>query len=197
MLLYKLILIFSILVVIYLFMNYKNIHPYEIAIIIIALITLIIINHNNRSLEFTLEHYIDNSQNIALLLDLEENITTLQNIQNMHIYLTAFNKKSYDSGKYWFNIADMKSNGQCESNIVFTFDSKPIYIRRNGLLLGANRLTGPMSNALGIKFHEQYTIMMVCKHNNTTSTEVIELLKLYANSSNNNGLSFYIKSDSL
>ena len=188
--LYILILIFIILVAFYLFVNYKNIHPYEISMIIIGLTTLVIIILYNYSLESRLEHYIDTSQNILTLIDKEENIATLQKIQAMRIYLTVFNIKSYDNGKYWFNVADMKSNGQCESNIIFTFDSKPIYVRKNGLLLGSNRLTGPMSNVLGIKFHEQYTIILVCKHNNTISDKNIELLKLYGNSSNNNAFYF-------
>jgi len=134
-------------------------------------------------------------------IDSEEDISDIQT--RLCIYLTVFNKKSFnDMGKVWYNIANIKQDGTCPDtdNSKFNFDLVPAFNRVSGFYLGNNRIIGPLSNALDIQFHNTYSIALVCKHGNLlvdNKNQEIELLKLYANSPNNNGLSIFIEKGSI
>lgn len=150
-------------------------------------------------------------------IDTEEDISKITN--NMMLYYTIFNIKSYPSfGKSWINIAptsnieniiengsinDESKKTNCKTNESYTlsFDITPVFSRRSGFLLGTNRIIGPYSNSLGIFFNRSYTIALVVKHGNLLtqngSSNNIEIIKLYANSPNNNALSLYIQNGSV
>jgi hypothetical protein len=140
---------------------------------------------NSPSLEDILSQY--------QLINLEEDITKIKN--NLVIYNTSFNTASYKNGLSWNNICANKT----ASNSLFTFDNAPVYSRQIGFYLGNNRIIGPDSSLLNIDFNSQYTIVLVCKHGNlvTNNNDEIELIKLYANSPNNNGIALFIQGNSL
>lgn len=117
----------------------------------------------------------------------------------MSVYLTSFNKKSYpQSGKEWYNVAFKQgaTEAECDANNnrVFEFNTYPVFSKKGGIMLGANRLYGPLSNNLGISLQSTFTIFMTCRHGDfIENPKEIELLKLYANSNNNNGIVLFIK----
>lgn len=134
-------------------------------------------------------------------IDLEEDISKIS--INLKRYYTVFNSVSYPSfGKTWINIAPVKNEKDCdESGRDLQFDIAPVFTRRYGHLLGSNRLIGPHSNSLGIQFNRPFTLILVVRHGNIDTSvdreKDIELIKLYANSPNNNGISLYIKRNSV
>lgn len=134
-------------------------------------------------------------------VDIEENINEIA--AGLLLYTTAFNSKSYPNfGKSWINLAgSTPKNDSCNTAPKnMDFELSPIFSRKTGFYLGNNRLIGPYSNGLGIQFHGTFTFIMVVKHGNLlvnqTNSE-IEILKLYANSPNNNGMAMYIKNNTL
>ena len=156
-------------------------------------------------------------------LELEENIKDIK--PGLVFYTTSFNNSSYTGyGKNWLNIARLtsasKASGSGSGNVAtpppttaspssekcetdaksLDFEITPNYSRKTGFYLSNNRLVGPMSNNLGIQFHNTYTIVVVAKYGNmlvNNKNDEIELIKLYANSPNNNGLSLFIKANSI
>ena len=130
------------------------------------------------------------------LLSMEEDVKPI--VRNLVVYLTAFNSESYKTGKIWKNLVKKTSSAKCMSDQEFSFENTPVYSRQSGFYLGNNRIIGPYSNNIGIQFLDTFTIVIVCKHKVLdTSASEIELFKLYANSSDNNGLSLYIQSGSI
>jgi hypothetical protein len=130
---------------------------------------------------------------------LEEDLNIL--VPVCSVYITVFNIESYpESGQEWYNVAYQKRK-DCFNmeNKVFSFQTLPAYTRKSGILLGTNRLFGPYSNMLNISLQSTFTIFMVCKHGDfvANNPQEIELLKLYANSNDNNGLAFFIKAQSI
>lgn len=145
---------------------------------------------------------ITNILNTIKQVDDEENISTIMN--NLSIYCTAFNKLSYTIGsKEWRNLMDVSTdkNGSLVCPTQLNFDVVPAYSRQNGFSLSSNFLKGPFSNTLKISYKTPYTIMLAFKNglltNDRTTNQRVELLKLFANSDNNNGLSLYFESGSL
>lgn len=133
-------------------------------------------------------------------IDIEEDITNIS--PHLMIYNSAFNKKSYNGdGKYWRNISNAKPidlNCKIEDFGLLSFDVAPNFSRKSGFFLGNARAIGPFSNNLGIKFHNSFTIILAVKHGKIDTTESeLELLKMYANSPDNNALAFYISSNSV
>lgn len=161
-------------------------------IIFISIISLYLILFYNIN---TCEKFIDNS-----IIQLEEIIDDISS--DLIVYLTVFNKKSIDDNdkNIWYNLSTKDLSKTCitgPSN--FKFDSKPVFSKINGVYLGNNRIIGPYCNELSVKFSDKFTIMFSCKHGNllsNTSNE-IELIKMYANSPNNNAFSLFIKADSI
>jgi hypothetical protein len=206
------IFIFVILISIYLILNFKILSPYDITLlsistIVLLLATLEVLIPKKKNIEKFASSTDVSTLDIPTILakykkmDSEENITEIQT--NLNSYLTVFNKTSFNNmGKIWFNISNIKQDGTCHDsdNSKFTFDLSPIFTRTNGIYLGNNRIIGPLSNALNIQFHNTYTIVFACKHGNLqvdNKNEEIELLKLYANSPNNNGITMYIEKGTL
>lgn len=193
--------IFIILLIIYIIINYQLLPWTDVALFaastsILVWQTLYFLYMKQKQNEPQIqEHYIDS-------ISTEEVISEIQT--DLAVYLTTYNIKSYEeqSGKTWSNIASMKSDGNvADTNIAsFTFAKDPIFSRNTGFYLGNNSITGPFCNTLNIKFHNTYSIILACKHGNLINANDesdIELVKLYANSSNNNGLSLFIDGTSL
>jgi len=207
------VLIFVLLVCIYLVINLKILSPYDITFLSISIIILLITTidilipqkkYNIEKFSTTTDISTIDVSNILskyTKIDSEEDISDIQT--RLCIYLTVFNKKSFNNmGKVWYNIANIKQDGTCPDtdNSKFNFDLNPAFNRASGIYLGNNRIIGPLSNALDIQFHNTYTIVLTCKHGNLlvdNKNQEIELLKLYANSPNNNGLSLFIEKGSI
>ena len=84
--------------------------------------------------------------------------------------------------------------------IYLIFTSKPTFDRKSGFYLGNNSLIGPLSNMTKIDIQGNFTIFVVLKNGklvSNTQNDYISILKMFANSPNNNGLSFYIDKGSL
>jgi hypothetical protein len=192
-----------------LLINYKFLSSYDITLLSVSTIVLllatleILITKKQKNIEKFADTTLDIPSILAKykIVENEEDITEIQT--RLIIYLTIFNKTSFNNmGRTWFNMINIGSDGKCSDNdnSKFTFDLSPVFSRSNGIYLGNNRIVGPLSNALNIQFHNTYTIAFACKHGNLlveNKNEEIELIKLYANSPNNNGITMYIEKGSL
>lgn len=187
------ILAFIMFVIIYLTINYKTFKLVDFILIAISICVLIISIFLKK--RYAKETFVDNITPLNdiltqyQLIDLNENIKDIST--NLVLYNTAFNKKSYTDGLQWKSLIN---------NIIFDFDINPNFSKKNGFNLGNNRIIGPDSNLLNIDFINKFTILLVCKHGNLVTNNTnneIELLKLYANSPNNNGIVLFIQENSL
>lgn len=181
--LYIFVYVFIILVCIYIL--YNKLQFIDVTLLLTASLVLLII-------------CISKSKNIENFTDtpiaLDEDVSSIY--ENPVVYLSTYNSNSFNNmSKTWTNIAPA-----AVSKDPFTFEVNPVFTARTGLYLGNNKITGPMCNNLGIQFHNTYTIVLVCKHGslviNDTNSE-IEILKLYANSPNNNALTLSIQNGSI
>lgn len=198
--------IFIVLVAAYIAVGFFRVPGYDILMIGLSLVVLVATMIRGHLSGKIVERFVSNDVDISTVdlkpIELEEDITEIKN--RLVVYTTAFNKNSYnENGNAWLNLAVTKKDGTCDtenSNSVFNFELPPVYSRKSGFYFGNNRLVGPFCNAMNIQFHNTFTIVLACKHGNllvdNTNNE-IELLKLYANSPNNNGLSMYIQKNSL
>lgn len=206
-----LILLFAGIVIVYILANQQNIKKLDLALLVVSVVALM-------WKYFTYKHVLENGtvENFAeekastlnkLLKELkpiiaEEDISEI--MEDMVMYFTSFNKLSFTQDtKTWRNMIETKTNsdGELECSSVMNFDLMPSFGRPHGFALGPNRLVGPLSNTLKINYRNPYTVMLVFKHgnlkNDATEGKKIELVKLWANSPNNNGLSLYIEPGSL
>jgi hypothetical protein len=204
------IIIFISLVILYLLTNKKGISQTDTILLISGIAALVwkFINHNN-IYENQIEQFEtkEGLQSVSSLIDTlqaikqEEDINQIKN--NLIMYFTIYNEISYSNGsRIWRNLLKAKKTDNgiiCPNNLVF--DVIPTFSRTNGISMGSNGIKGPFSNNLGISFRNPYTFLMVFKNghlvNETSTSSGIELLKLFANSPNNNGLSLYFEPNSL
>jgi len=199
--LYLFIFIFIILTNVYILINYKALTIFDITLIIISIIILIlslifvwIKSKKNIECFISQELKTLSSDSLYQIFNSDENIDEI-NI-NLVCYLSIFNPNSINLNNnkniIWNNI--IKNNS-------FNLDKPLIQTdKHRGINLGgSNKLTGPLSNNLGIKFNMPYSICIVCKHHKliNENNNDIELFKLYANSANNNAITFYIKNGSI
>jgi hypothetical protein len=120
--------------------------------------------------------------------------------KNLELYVSTYSKDSYDGkGPILYNISPNKdkiSVINMQGKILtrdFEFEQEPIWNPEKGLFMGKNVLTGPLSLNLGISGNAEFTVFIACKHDTLDmSQENIELLKIYANTNNNNGLSLQL-----
>ena len=185
-------------------MNINHIPVYDRVILIIALVMLFYWSYVSLvQPAFNLEKFID-PQTLSKFnqVSAEEDITEIS--PNLVTYLTVFNIQSIDNNSNnWNNISNNTANPTCTDETLkklYTFEQQPVFSRKTGVYFGSNRLVGPYSNMLDIKFNNTFTIILVCKHGNLlvdNKNNELELLKLYANSPNNNAMSFFIQKDSI
>ena len=118
---------------------------------------------------FNLEKFID-PQTLSKFnqVSAEEDITEIS--PNLVTYLTVFNIQSIDNNSNnWNNISNNTANPTCTDETLkklYTFEQQPVFSRKTGVYFGSNRLVGPYSNMLDIKFNNTFTIILVCKHGN-------------------------------
>jgi hypothetical protein len=198
--------IFIVLVVAYITIGFRKVPPLDIMLITFALLIVVFtLIRKHFTEESVKEHFLDPEEidfSKMKPIVLEEDITSIK--RNLVVYNTAFNKVSYnDGGNSWLNMVVTNKDGSCNTdadNSAFNFELPPVFSRKSGFYMGNNRLVGPYCNALNIQFHNTFTIVLACKHGNLLvdqSNEEIEILKFYANSPNNNGISLYIQRGSL
>jgi hypothetical protein len=175
------------LILIYITIYHKSLKLIDIILIIVSTIILVYVYYSKK---YNIEHFATSDK-----IQIEEDISDI--IKTCVIYNTSFNSGSYvvNDGTTWNSIINPIKNNK------FTFDLNPIFNPANGFYLGNNRIVGPFSNDLGIDFLSTYTIMIACKHGNLVTdpngNPEIEIMKLYANSPNNNGIAVYIQENSL
>lgn len=116
---------------------------------------------------------------------------------NLEVYISSYSGSSYSgSGDKWFNIApsskdktyvNYSAEGQVDTRD-FLFDEPPSFLKEKGVFLGRNKLKGPMSWTLGINGNGEFTVFLVCKHDDLSTIKKTNIMKLFGNSNNNNGL---------
>ncbi len=204
-----LVVLFILLVLVYIVINKKKINNVDTILLLISIAALTwrsVID--TKVYEGNIEGFADgtNAKSLAELvasfetIKQDEDISEIQN--SLVMYFTAFHKLSYNNPtKQWASLiqATNQTDSKCTSNL--SFDVVPTFNKTNGFSLGSNGLKGPFSNNLNISFRNPYTIMLVFKngklYNESSIASGIELLKLFANSPNNNGLSLYFEPGSL
>lgn len=201
----SIILAFVLVVIVYLLTSKKQMNNLDVSLILVSIIALFWKQFTYKS---DVERYLDVPETLSTLLDGlkpiedEEDITPIS--KNLLAYYTTYNSTSHTYGtKIWRNVIDTSStkSGELQCNSSMYFDLLPSFSKIAGFTLGPNKLIGPYSNTLGINYRSQYSLMLVFKHgnlrNDATASNKIELVKLWANSPNNNGLSLYIEPGSL
>lgn len=132
-----------------------------------------------------------------------ENVASFSSGQT--IYYSAFSAQSYPrGGRNWFNICPYFASPQSEcpnvriENTHALFSEMPGYSKATGFSLGPNIVTGPMSYQMGISLNDSFTIAFTIQFDSFSSvppTSNIEIFKMFANTSGNNGLALYIRPD--
>jgi len=191
--------VFLVLVSMYIIINLKGMPRLECSLLALAVIVAVVVTLQYSFCKtYLVERFIDTttSKNVLDYKQeiLNEDVTDISD--RLKTYLTIFNSSSINgTTRVWKNIAPSTSVQQS-----FTFFTDAVYDKKNGVYLGQNSVTGPFSSDLKIQFTNTYTIVIACKHGNlmvnNTNSEM-ELLKLYANSPNNNGVSLFIQAGSI
>lgn len=130
-----------------------------------------------------------------------ETIEDLSAIEkNLELYVSSYSKDSYEGkGTQLLNISPNKD----KVNVIsiqgkmltrdFEFEQEPTWNPEKGLFLGKNALVGPLSLNLGVSGNAEFTVFIACKHDELDMTQTsIELFKIFANTTNNNGLSLQL-----
>ena len=130
----------------------------------------------------------------------------LSNINlGLTLFYSAFSTNSYpSSSKIWYNMSTYFANPQnaCpdvqQSDTNMTFTQTPSYSRENGFGIGNNSITGPKSHKTGLSGNSSYTIFFMMNFKSfNDNTNNYEILKLFGNTINNNGLALFINKDSV
>lgn len=187
---------FSVFIIMYVLMNCNNMTNMDKIMLFVSVLVLLGTYIRYKTCK-SLESFEDGSRYIPV--STEEDITGM--ITRTIIYLTVFNSKSFTgSGNKWMNVSHVEKPGcTLSDNKAFTFTDLPVYTRRSGISLGSNKLLGPYSNQMGISLQSTFTIFLGCKHGDFVEglDSEVEFLKLYANSSTNNGLALYIQANTI
>jgi hypothetical protein len=189
----------ALLAILYTVYNMKVLSNTDISMIGIAIVMLVYTYHMHtlRS-PVPLEHFAE-EPTIGNLLTLEEDTSLV--VSNATFYSTVFSKDSYPGdGSQWFNLIKDTQKKCGGDNTAFKFDFPPAFSRPTGIYMGKNRAHGPFCNHLGINLQNSFTIFFTCRHADLGTSNFdteIELLKLYANSGNNNGIAIYIQRNTL
>ena len=198
-------IVFTVLVSIYLMVFLKRLNYLDVIMIALSLLVLILstFRHHGHIEFFAAEEDGASKEEEKSLIDLST--LSLQEdpkpiTKHTVVYVTAFNDKSYPgTGKELYNLSfNPKQADTCPSGTsrVFAFETNPSFSLASGFGMNTNRLIGPLSNTLGIDLQSTFSIFFTCRHNVFVNNpkEEIEFFKLYANSSNNNGIVMFIPS---
>jgi hypothetical protein len=163
------------------------------------------IKYLNSLLQEESSSVVTNKTSTGISKSLVNDYTSLYPISNdLQLLISTYGGLSYKgSGGVLYNIAkninktkDITSTAQgVISTRDFTFDEQESsYSEAKGLFLGNNRITGPMSMNLGISGNGEFTIFLICRHDELSlGKSLINIFKIYSNTPNNNGLSFNIE----
>jgi hypothetical protein len=191
-----LVFILVIFILIYMYNTHAHISTFDMIFILVGLLFLVYA----ASMKKSVEGFIEIGDMKPIRKEEDISIMTSQN-PDLLVYLTSLNKSSYpDNSQEWLNVVDKTNEPECSkvNNKIFKFSHTPVFSRKNGLLLGTNRIYGPLSNTLGISLQSTFTIFFACKHGDFINNEKeIELLKLYGNSNDNNGIALFIRQKSV
>lgn len=199
------IITFVLIVIVYILTNKKKINTLDVSLLLVSIVAL---SWKQFTYKPLVEKFAEVPETLSTLLSTLQPIDDEEDFKpiakNLLMYYTTYNSISHTYGtKIWRNVIDTTStkSGDLQCNTSMYFDLLPSFSRVSGFTLGPNKLTGPYSNTLGINYRGQYSIMLVFKHgnlrNDATALNKIELIKLWANSPNNNGVSLYIEPGSL
>lgn len=112
--------------------------------------------------------------------------------EGLALYYTCFSDKSYHgSGKVWKDIV----NGADDRS--FVFSNQPTFSNDNGFTLNTASMTGPMSMDLGMVGNSSFSIVFCASFTSFSNVADTEIIKIYSNSRNNNGLSLVILKSAL
>lgn len=123
-----------------------------------------------------------------------EDITPIA--RGLTVYYSTFNAKSYDETKTWSNISPFLMNSKTCGDVPFDqthflMSKNPSDELRHGISLGAMTMAGPKSYHAGIDANGDFTYFIMIKMDisSDSSKNQYELIKMYANTANNNGFS--------
>lgn len=137
--------------------------------------------------------------------DNNENIAYISN--SLTLYYSVFSDSSYNHAqgnqgdlKKWYNISSYFKQSEISSCSSMRFNeshmnffNNPTYSREDGIMLGNNYITGPMSYTLGISGNTQYSIFIFIKFMSISqSNNDIEIFKIFGNNNNLNGIRLYM-----
>jgi hypothetical protein len=201
-----LVFLFSMMVIVYILVSHTKVLSTLMLLLSLMALAFVALYRDQK----TYESYVDapsKAEKKWVPISTQEDISKIS--KGLKFYVTAFNDTSYpDFGRMWINVAPKSTDhtgptcatGPSKPNTGLTFEINPVFSRHSGFYLGNNRAIGPLSSDLGIQFHNTFTIMFMIKFGNLVPGNVnseIDILKLYANSSNNNALALYIRKNSL
>ena len=199
------IITFVLIVIVYVLTNKKQINTLDASLLLVSIVAL---SWKQMTYKPIIEKYLEVPETLSTLLNTLKPISDEEDFKpiskNLLMYYTTYNSISHTYGtKIWRNVIDTKAtkSGKLQCNTSMYFDLLPSFSKIAGFTLGPNRLTGPYSNTLGINYRGQYSLMLIFKHgslrNDITASNKIELIKLWANSPNNNGISLYLEPGTL
>lgn len=199
------IITFVLIVILYILTNKKQINTLDVSLLLVSIMAL---SWKQMTYKPLIERYLEVPETLTTLLNTLKPIEDEEDYKpiskNLLMYYTTYNSLSHTYGtKIWRNVIDTNATktGELQCNTSMYFDLLPSFSKIAGFTLGPNKLTGPYSNTLGINYRGQYSLMLIFKHgnlrNDATASNKIELVKLWANSPNNNGISLYIEPGSL
>jgi hypothetical protein len=124
--------------------------------------------------------------------------------RDLQVLITTYGGQSYNGiGNTLYNIS---MNKNCSPDNIctpqgiiatknFTFeDQEASFTETKGLFLGNNRISGPMSLNLGISGNGEFSIFVICRHDELSlGKQLVNIFKLYGNTANNNGMTLNIE----
>lgn len=160
-------------------------------------------NSNNSSNNKDNIIYTEKTQSLqsSKQVAVDEHEEVLQNIQDhLELYISSYTKGSYNTDENKIiNISPNKEQSQVISiqgkllTRDFEFTDPPAWNDEKGAFLGRNTLVGPLSLNMGANGNAEFTMFLVCRHDEIDmSQNVVEMLKIYANTLNNNGIALQL-----
>jgi hypothetical protein len=117
-------------------------------------------------------------------------------IPDLKAYWSCYSPETFDAtAKKWSPLV-----GSSAGPLTFTSTVAPAFSATSGASLsGGQRAQGPKSDALGLSFNGPWTLLIACRHGRLVGehAQPMELLRLYANSGNNNGVALQIAAGSV
>ena len=124
-------------------------------------------------------------------------------VRYLTLYYSCFSSSSYPhNSRKWYNIAPFFSSPQSvcpdvtmdDTNMFFL--EAPSFSRDNGFGLGINKIIGPQCYRMGFYANDSFTIFFTIKFDSfSQSDKPFEILKLFANTASNNGISLQIEKE--